>query len=152
MDGKSSFTIQERLLPLESGIYNQSRNDIRLRFILEKGESKLKRSDGYIYLDMLAALSICLFIALTLFPIINQIKLDRHNILLRTEAHHILYEKLTAYLKGEIDANSMEMMERNHQYTLTWRANHGFPEMIEGCIHYENAFEETEKICDSTKR
>lgn len=112
----------------------------------------MKRSDGYIYLDMMAALSVCLFIALTLFPIIYQVKLDRHNIMLRTEAYHILYEKLNAYLKGDISANSMEMSERNHQYKLTWRANNDFPEMIEGCIQYENAFKKTEQICDSTKR
>lgn len=112
----------------------------------------MKRSDGYIYLDMIVALSICLFIALTLFPIIHQIKLDRHDITLKTEAHHILYEKLTAYLTGEIDAEPLEMTEGNDQYTLTWKVNHDFPEMIEGCIQYENAFGETEKICDFTKR
>ena len=112
----------------------------------------MKRSDGYIYLDMMAALSVCLFIALTLFPIITQIKLDRQNIWLRTEANYILYEKLTAYLEGEIDAEPMEITQKNYKYTLTWRVNNDFPEMMEGCIQYENAFKKTEMVCDATKR
>lgn len=112
----------------------------------------MKRSEGYIYLDMMAALSVCLFIALTLFPIITQIKLNRENIWLRTEANYILYEKLTAYLEGELEAEQMEIMQKNHQYKLTWRVNNDFPEMMEGCIQYENAFRKTEMVCDATKR
>ena len=112
----------------------------------------MKKSDGYIYLDILAALSVCLFIALTLFPIIDEIKLDRQNILLRTEAHYVLYEKLTAFLDGEMDAIPMEIVQRNHKYTLTWKVHKDFPEMMEGCIQYENAFRKTESICDATKR
>lgn len=101
---------------------------------------------------MMAALSVCLFIALTLFPIITQIKLDRQNNWLRMEAHYILYEKLTAYLEGEIEADPMEIIERNHQFTLTWKVNHDFPEMMEGCIQYENALGKSEIFCDATKR
>ncbi len=112
----------------------------------------MKRSDGYIYLDMIAALSVCLFIALTLFPIITEMKLDRHNNWLRTEAHHILYEKLTAYLEGDMNADPMEIRQRNHQYTLTWKVHNDFPDMMEGCIQYENAFEKPERVCDATKR
>lgn len=112
----------------------------------------MKRSDGYIYLDMMAALSVCIFIVSTLFPIITQIKMDRQNIWLRTEAHYILYEKLTAYLEGEIEADTMEVMQSNHQYTVTWKVHHDVPEMVEGCIQYENAFKKTEMVCDATKR
>ncbi len=119
---------------------------------MEKEESKLKKSDGYIYLDMMAALSVCLFIALTLFPMIHQLKLDRQNIVLRIEAQYVLYEKLTAFLDGEIEAIPMEIMQNKQQYTLTWRVHEEFPEMMEGCIQYENAFGKTEMVCDATKR
>ena len=112
----------------------------------------MKRSDGYIFLDMMAAFSVCAFIAFTLFPIITQIILDRQNNWLRTEAHYILYEKLNAYLEGELDAEQMEITERNHQYSLTWRVHEDFPMMIEGCIQYENTFKKTERVCDATKR
>lgn len=112
----------------------------------------MRKSDGYIYLDIIAALSVCIFIALTLLPIIDEIKLDRKNILLKTEAHYVLYEKLTAYLDGEMEAIPMEIIQHNHKYILTWRAHKDYPGMMEGCIQYENAFRKTEMVCDASKR
>ena len=70
---------------------------------MEKGNLELKKCDGYIYVEMLVALFICLFIVFSLYPIIDQVKQDRKNILIRTEANHLLYEKLTALLDGSID-------------------------------------------------
>jgi hypothetical protein len=117
-----------------------------------KGELKLRKCDGYIYLDMLAALSVCLFIALSLLPIIDQIKLDQKNILLRVEAQYVLYEKLTALLDGEMEAVPMDIVQQNYKYTLTWRVPKDFPEMVEGCIQYENASGRKEMVCDATKK
>lgn len=112
----------------------------------------MKKCDGYIYVDMLAALAVCLFIALSLFPIIDQIQLHRQNILLRTEAYYVLYEKLTAFLDGEIRAVPLDIVQQNHPYTLTWRVSEDFPNMMEGCVHYENAWGKAEMVCDATKK
>jgi hypothetical protein len=101
---------------------------------------------------MLAALAVCLFIILTLFPIIDQIKVDRKNISLRMEANYVLYERLAAFVDGEMEAVPMEIEQQNHIYTLTWGRQTDFPEMMEGCIHYENAYGKTEMVCDATKK
>ena len=112
----------------------------------------MRKCDGYIYVEMLASLSICLFIVFALFPIVDQINLDRKNTLLRKEAQYILYERLTAFLNGDIDAVTMEINQQNHKYTLTWRVPKDFPKMVEGCIQYENVFGEKEMVCDVSKK
>jgi len=119
---------------------------------LVKGDLNLRKCDGYIYLDMLAALSICLFIVFALFPIFDQLKLNKKNMLLRTEAHYLLYEKLTAFADGEIEAVPTEITRQNHLFTLNWGVPNGFPEMVEGCIQYQNAFGKREEVCDATKK
>lgn len=111
----------------------------------------MRKCNGYIYVEMLAALTVCLFIVGALYPLIDKIRLDRKNILLKTEAHQVLYEKLTAVLAGDLEPISTTFEQENRRYTLTWSVYEDFPSLLEGCIHYENANGKNEKICDATK-
>jgi competence protein ComGE len=112
----------------------------------------LRKCDGYIYLDLLASLSICLFIACTMYPMIDQVRLDRKNMELRMEAHYVLYEKLLDYMDGTIEAESTELEKQHHTYTITWREHREFPNLLEGCIHYQNAYRKKETFCDVVQK
>lgn len=101
---------------------------------------------------MLIALSICLFIVFAFYPMIDKVKQDRKNIQMRAEAHYLLYEKLTAFLEGSINLDSVEIKRQNHIYILTWRQLKDIPDMVEGCIQFENVFGKSEMVCDATKK
>lgn len=112
----------------------------------------MRNSKGYVYLEMIASVSICLFLVVSILPILEQSMSNRKNIVLRADAHYLLYERLSAYMDGEVRAVKEEIMYQERLYELTWNAQKGFPDMVEGCVRYENAAEKYESICDVAKR
>ncbi|RRN73144.1 hypothetical protein EI200_05990 [Peribacillus simplex] len=70
----------------------------------------MRNCKGYVYLEIIAAFSICIFVVLSILPILEELMTHRKNIVIRTEAHHLLYERLTAFIDGEIQAIGQEII------------------------------------------
>ncbi len=75
-----------------------------------KGRFGLRNCKGYVYLELMAAFSICILLALAILPILEEVLTQRKDIPVRTEAHHLLYERLTAFMDGEIQAVGQEII------------------------------------------
>ncbi|CAH0345720.1 competence type IV pilus minor pilin ComGE [Bacillus sp. CECT 9360] len=115
----------------------------------------MRNSRGYIYLEMLAAFSVCCFIALSVLPILELVVTERNNAMQRMKAHHLLYEKLQAYMEGESEAVDETFVVNDMTYKMTWEPflpSSDFSGMMRGCIEYENYGERDEMICDAAKR
>jgi hypothetical protein len=112
----------------------------------------LRKSYGYIYVEMLAAFFICCFISLSILPIFEHVVAERHNAIERMKAYHLLYEKLQAYMEGENGAVDETFNANGRTYKLTWKPEETFYGMLRGCIEYENYGRENESICDAAKR
>jgi hypothetical protein len=100
----------------------------------------------------MAAFSICIFLVLSILPILEELMTHRKNIAVRTEAHHLLYERLTAFMDGEIQAIGQEIIYKKRSYELVWKDHLDFPGMIEGCVCYEDESGNLESICDAAKK
>ncbi|MGM9926237.1 MAG: hypothetical protein ACI35R_18470 [Bacillus sp. (in: firmicutes)] len=111
----------------------------------------MKSSRGYILLDTLGALSIVLFVCMTLLPIFLKLENDRGDLLKETKAHHLLYENLQRYSVqqefasteiGPMSSSGFEIniqpFERNGLY-------------MEGCVTYRNSQKKQITICDVVK-
>ncbi|WP_285768898.1 hypothetical protein [Peribacillus sp. SI8-4] len=70
----------------------------------------MRNCKGYVYLELMAAFSVCIFLVLSIFPILEKVMTDRKNMIMKTEAHHLLYEKLTAFMDGEQQGMEKEFM------------------------------------------
>ncbi|MDF9760594.1 MULTISPECIES: hypothetical protein [Peribacillus] len=112
----------------------------------------MRNCKGYVYLEIIAAFSICIFVVLSILPILEELMTHRKNIVIRTEAHHLLYERLTAFIDGEIQAVGQDIIYRRKSYELIWRDHGDFPGMIEGCVCYEDESGKYESICDAAKK
>lgn len=112
----------------------------------------MRNYKGYVYLELMAAFSVCIFLILSILPIIDELITRRKDIVIRTEAHHLLYERLTAFMDGEIQAIGQEIINKKKSYELIWKDHGDFPGMIEGCVRYENESGKFETICDAAKR
>ncbi|OIK13762.1 hypothetical protein BIV59_04700 [Bacillus sp. MUM 13] len=111
----------------------------------------MKNSSGYIYLEMLASFFLCVFLAVSILPIMSKIRHDRSDLFMKTEAYHLLYEQLDAYMDGEGQASG-SLKSRGHSYILTWRESSVSQGMMEGCITYKKANGREETFCDAAKR
>ncbi|MGE7601242.1 hypothetical protein ACQKL5_01940 [Peribacillus sp. NPDC097675] len=112
----------------------------------------MRNSKGYVYLEMIASVSICVFLVVSILPILVESMSNRKNVVLRADAHYLLYERLSAYMDGEIGAVKEDITYQERLYELTWSAQKGGSDMVEGCVRYENAAEEYESICDVAKK
>ncbi|MED3690563.1 hypothetical protein P4534_17460 [Peribacillus butanolivorans] len=112
----------------------------------------MRNSRGYVYLEMIAAFSICIVLVISILPILEEIMTNRKNAVLRTEAHYLLYERLTAFMDGEVNAVDQEIHYQKRLYELTWKEQKDFPGLIEGCVRYENEVGKSESICDAAKK
>ncbi|MFD6439299.1 hypothetical protein ACFWDG_05700 [Peribacillus sp. NPDC060186] len=112
----------------------------------------MRNSRGYVYLEMITAFSICIFLVISILPIIEEIMTNRKNVVLRTEAHYLLYERLNAFMDGEVNAVDQEIQYQKRLYEITWKDLRDFPGLIEGCVRYENAVGKSESICDAAKK
>jgi hypothetical protein len=112
----------------------------------------LRNSKGYVYLEMIAAFSICIFLILSIMPILEDLMTSRKNIILRANAHYLLYERLSSFMDGEIQAVEQEIEYQQRVYELTWKPQKDFLGMIEGCVQYENASEKQVTFCDAAKK
>ena len=112
----------------------------------------MRNSNGYVYLEMMASFSICVFVVISMLPILEDMMSNRKNVVLRADAHHLLYERLSAYMDGEIQAIPEEITYQERLYELTWNVQKEFPDMVEGCVRYENARGKYESICDVAKK
>ncbi|RFU65685.1 competence type IV pilus minor pilin ComGE [Peribacillus glennii] len=111
----------------------------------------MKNSDGYIFVEMLAAFFVFSFICFSILPIYQKIIADKDDVKIRMEAIHLLYEQLQAYMEGEIEAVDETITKNGETYHMKWEAEPVFA-MIRGCIHYKNHGEKNVSVCDSTKR
>lgn len=108
----------------------------------------MKNSNGYIYVELLAAFFVLTFLIATILPILQEIEIDRKNNKIRSEAVHLLYEKLNG-----IGFEENVVVEVGITlYTIHFANSSEFPSMIEGCINYKNMEGFDENICDLTKR
>lgn len=112
----------------------------------------MRNSSGYIYLEMLAAFSVCCFIALSVLPILEHVAAERNNAVQRMKAYHLLYEKLQDYMGGESEAVNQAFVVNEMSYKMTWEPASDFSGMMRGCIEYKNYGERAEMICDAAKR
>ncbi|CAH0176671.1 hypothetical protein SRABI96_01326 [Peribacillus sp. Bi96] len=112
----------------------------------------MRNCKGYVYLELIAAFSVCIFLILSILPILEELMIHRENVVIRTEAHHLLYERLTAFVDGEIQALEQEIIIQKRSYVLIWKDNGELPGMIEGCVRYEDASGKSESICDAAKK
>ncbi|WP_336866360.1 hypothetical protein [Peribacillus frigoritolerans] len=60
----------------------------------------MRNCKGYVYLELMAAFSVCILLVLAILPMLEEVLTHRKDISLRTEAHHLLYERLTAFMDG----------------------------------------------------
>ncbi|PLT34726.1 competence type IV pilus minor pilin ComGE [Bacillus sp. V5-8f] len=111
----------------------------------------MRNSNGYIYIELLAAFFIFCFITFSILPIYEKIMVDRADVRIRMEAFHLLYEKLQAYMEREIEAVDKTISVNGRAYQLTWEPNSDFP-MMRGCIYYKNFGGKNVSVCDFTKR
>ncbi|MFE4705887.1 hypothetical protein [Peribacillus simplex] len=112
----------------------------------------MRNCKGYVYLELIAAFAVCIFLVLAILPILEELLMDRKDIAVRTEAHHLLYESLTAFMDGEIQAVGQEIIYKKRSYVLVWKDHGDFPGMIEGCVRYEDESGNLESICDAAKK
>lgn len=103
-------------------------------------------------MEMLAAFFVLSFISLSILPIFEKVMADRKDAVHRMEAHHLLYERLQAYMEGESEAVDETIIVYGKTYKMTWMPETDFIGMIKGCIQYENFGEKNESICDAAKR
>lgn len=112
----------------------------------------MRNSKGFIYLEMMASFSICVFLVISILPILEDLMSNRKNVVLRADAHYLLYERLSAFMDDEIQAVNEEITYQERLYELTWNVQKDFPDMVEGCVRYENATGNYQAICDAAKR
>ncbi|MED4634975.1 hypothetical protein P9443_19060 [Peribacillus frigoritolerans] len=112
----------------------------------------MRNCKGYVYLELMAAFSICILLALAILPILEEVLTQRKDIPVRTEAHNLLYERLTAFMDGEIQAVGQEIIYKKRSFELFWKDHGDFPGMIEGCVRYEHETGNWESICDAAKK
>ncbi|MFJ7927961.1 hypothetical protein [Peribacillus sp. NPDC096448] len=112
----------------------------------------MRNCKGYVYLELMAAFSVCILLVLAILPILEELLTHRKDIAVRTEAHHLLYERLTAFMDGEIDAVGQEIIYKKRSYELVWKDQGDFPGMIEGCVRYEDGTGKLESVCDAAKK
>lgn len=112
----------------------------------------MRNCKGYVYLELMAAFSVCILLVLTILPILEEVLTHRKDISVRTEAHHLLYERLTAFMDGEIQAVGQEIIHKKRSFELVWKDHGGFPGMIEGCVRYEDETGNWESICDAAQK
>ncbi|RFU66779.1 hypothetical protein D0469_16810 [Peribacillus saganii] len=110
----------------------------------------MKRSEGYIYVEMLAAFFVCCFIAFSLLPMFNNISSARKNAELDTEAAHLLYEQLESYMA--IQTAPALSNYNNRSFDITWNMPAAYPGFVEGCLKYESYEGESKTICDLAKK
>ncbi|WP_057911748.1 hypothetical protein [Peribacillus muralis] len=112
----------------------------------------MKNCKGYVYLELIAAFSVCIFLILTILPILEKVMTDRQNIIMRTEAHHLLYERLTAFMEGEIQGAEREFIIQKRSYRMIWKDDVDSSGKIEGCVRYEDVSGKSESICDTATK
>lgn len=112
----------------------------------------MRNSDGYIYVEMLAAFFVCFFISLSILPIFEKVMADRKDSMYRMEAYHLLYERLQAYMEGESEAVDGTIIVNGKTYKMTWMSETAFIGMVQGCIEYEKVGKKRESVCDAAKR
>ncbi|PJN89888.1 hypothetical protein [Bacillus sp. mrc49] len=108
----------------------------------------MKNCKGYVYLELMAAFSVCAFLVLSILPILENVMTDRKNMIMKTEAHHLLYERLTAFMDGEVQGMEQEFIIQKKSYRMIWKDDGDSSGTIEGCVRYENASGKDESICD----
>jgi hypothetical protein len=108
----------------------------------------LRNSNGYIYVELLVAFFVLTFLIATIFPMLQEIEIDRKNNKIRSEAVHLLYEQLN----GVTFEENVVVEVGITLYTIHFANSTEFPSMIEGCINYKIMEGSDENICDLTKR
>ena len=109
----------------------------------------MKNCKGYVFLEMLSAFSICLFVVFAILPIVTDTVTERRDILLRMDAYSYLYDSLAGRMNGN---ERQQEDDRNDLYFITWRDAADYPMLLEGCVHYENHKGKTEKVCDWARK
>ncbi|MGE7879599.1 hypothetical protein [Peribacillus muralis] len=112
----------------------------------------MRNCKGYVYLELIAAFSVCIFLVLSILPILEKVMTDRKNMIMRTEAHHLLYERLTAFMDGEIQGMEQEFIIQKRMYRIIWKDGGDSMGTIEGCVRYEDASGRSETICDTATK
>ncbi|PLS15257.1 hypothetical protein CVD28_23295 [Bacillus sp. M6-12] len=110
----------------------------------------MRRSEGYIYVEMLAGFFVCCFIGFSLLPMFTAINSARKNAELDTKAAHLLYKQLEAYMEGETLPLTNEL--DSGTFDITWSMPSDYPGFMEGCLKYESFEGKSRTICDLAKR
>ncbi|WP_409301654.1 hypothetical protein [Peribacillus sp. SCS-155] len=112
----------------------------------------MKRSEGYIYFELLASFFVCCFIAFSILPIFIKMETDRQNVRLRMEAKHLLYLELEGYMRQEFIFDQKTITKNSREYQMVWRSADPSIKFMEGCVRYRNAVDKEVEVCDYVTR
>lgn len=114
--------------------------------------SSLRNCKGFMYAELLSACFIISFVIFSVLPLFKDIQALRKETLTRIDAHHLLYDKLAAYMEGEIEGVESSLFYGGQEYVLFWKEKPGYAGIMEGCIRYEKMDKEIIVFCDDAKR
>lgn len=108
-------------------------------------------SKGYILLDTLGALSIILFVCISLLPLLFKVENDRQDLRKELEAHHLLYENLQRYTLQQEIATVTSSKVHPGSFKATFQPFEMNGLYVKGCVSYQNSRENQISICDVVK-
>ncbi|WP_110927423.1 type II secretion system protein [Bacillus massiliglaciei] len=111
----------------------------------------MSKSSGFTYVESISAFSICLFLILSVLPILTKVQADQYDSWLKLHAGQLLYERLEAYMAGDAGMSSERIHYQNHTFSLTWTEAGPSSPFHEACIEYQTKSGKTEVVCDAAK-
>lgn len=111
----------------------------------------IMNNNGYVLMDALAALSVMVFISLSLFPILWKIEHDRLDVRKSLKAQHVLYENLQSYYATGNYEPLIEDPTSSGRYYTVLRSFEDDTAFMKGCVTYENSRKKEMEFCDIIK-
>ncbi len=122
-----------------------------LQFKLVEVDIIMLNSRGYMLADTLVALSIILFVCVSLLPIWQQLDNDRKDLQKHLRANHILYENLQKYTLMQSFPHDLFDPTFACRFTTTIQPLETNVQYVKGCVSYKNSQQKQISICDVVK-
>lgn len=106
----------------------------------------LSTNKGFVLLEMIVALSMLLFITLTIFPFSSLIMIERKNIEVQSRGNELLSDELQAFLLDSQAAKNKTLEDVGTQYKIDWTYDQSLQKW-KACISWNNLQNRTVERC-----
>lgn len=118
--------------------------DIKLYFLLGKGDTELNNNEGFSLSEVIIAMGILMMLVATVLPIHQKITTEQYRMKHHQTIKHALHDELQAMLwtDKQLESYTQRVAERDVQMSFTTEGAY-----VKGCAIWENVREEKEKVC-----